>query len=204
MTLFYVSNKALPLHLSVYLSAGTSLRRIFVIRSEEKDYDLEPSLVKMWGIESSTTSTKFKTSGGYFPSSFTYCHDAPAAPFLLGFIPKAVEIFTNRTLTIYVPFVPWYHKKTLSVDYFEGMDLVSIVARAAMMDPKDLLLVATSSNSSKKYSYVLDNPLTEMVYPKVRIVAVKKFGGSVVAEVVFVKTLWGKKKRSLCLLPKVC
>ncbi len=70
--------------------------------------------------------------------------DAPAAPFLLGFVSKAACIPPPVIIHL-----PGPDEKTMTVDFRMGIDLVDIIARAAKMDPKDLNIYTEPSRDSK-------------------------------------------------------
>ena len=92
--------------------------------------------------------------------------DAPATPFLLKSISASVHVYSSRKITIHLNKAG----ETLSVAYYEGIDLVKVVAKALKMNSQKPVLYAKRphfscwkmSNAVQKF---LKEPLKEMVPP---------------------------------------
>ena len=149
---------------------------MFVTKSDGIDTDGEPEMLKFWAIYDSSMGDDVTPD------------DAPAAPYLLGFVPRAFEVSTTREMSIHLP----GRGNMYSVAYYEGIDIFSVVARAAGMNPEEFILTAaTPPDSPEREYYMIEKHLTKMLRPGFHIYAVKKHNTDSTRDVVLVKTLTG-------------
>ena len=162
--------------------AESGLKRIFVSRTDDVDYNGKPKEVKLWTL-SDMNRTKHESS---CPSD-----DTPASPFLLGFVHQPVEISTDCAMKIYLP----DDKTTMTVHYYEGIDIFNVVADATKIAPEDLrVFTAPFRMSPLKKRIFPGDRMNEMLEPGYSIYLEKRRRNPVPWELdeVIVKTLTGK------------